>query len=218
VFAIAALALLVGSIVAGNAIFKREAPSGVQTTPAPSPSPSPTAPATKEFRSVEAGITFKYPADWSPLSLEHDPDTTIAAFGTDQGELVKLDVYALQEPATTATIASPEVQERLAKIVAANESATITLRELKTVNGRDAWHFRTQFTDAKLGVGVHDIWFFFSGVKLEKLLFQAFPISEYNAKYRQVFDEIVGTYHTVPRGVAGSAPPPAESPAPSPAQ
>ena len=83
-------------------------------------------------------------------------------------------MYNLEEPPTTDAIASRQVQDALDKIISENVDATITLRELKNVNGANTWHYVSQFRDPELGVGVHDVWFFFSGVKLEKLLFQAF--------------------------------------------
>lgn len=214
-FAVVALVLLIGSIFAGNAIFKRDRPIGA--LPTPSGSPTPTAPATKSFRDAATGIAFDYPADWSELESPNVSGTTKAIFGTGRGELVKLDVFALEEPPTTETIATRQVQGALDKIISENADATITLKELKNVNGVNAWHYISQFRDPELGVGVHDVWFFFSGVKLEKLLFQAFPISEYESKYRAEFDDVVRSYHSVPRGKGGATPAPSQ-PAPSPSK
>ena len=214
-FAVVALALLIGSIFAGNAIFKRDQP--IEPLPTPSMSPTANAPATKSFRDAESGIAFDYPAGWSQLESPAIGASTKAILGTGRGELLKLDVFALEEPPTTETIATRQIQDALDKIISENADATITLRELKNVNGVNTWHYISQFRDPDLGVGVHDVWFFFSGVKLEKLLFQAFPISEYNSKYKAEFDDVVRSYHTVPRGKAGASPAPSQ-PAPSPSK
>jgi hypothetical protein len=214
-FAVVALVLLMGSIFAGNAIFKRDRPVGA--LPTPTASPTAKAPATKSFRDAASGIAFDYPADWSELESPTVGATTKAILGTGRGELLKLDVFALEEPPTTETIATRQVQDALDKIISENADATITLRELKNVNGVNTWHYISQFRDPELGVGVHDVWFFFSGVKLEKLVFQAFPISEYNSKYKAEFDDVVRSYHTVPRGKAGAPPAPSQ-PAPAPSK
>jgi hypothetical protein len=216
VFYIGAGALLIASVFGGKALIGTDR-GNLPPRPSPTPdaSPSPTAPANKEFRNVDIGITFEYPADWQDLSSNSVEKTTIALVGTGGGELLKLDVFPLEEPPTTEAVASNEVRDSLDKIIARNETATVTLRELKSVNGVPAWHYIAQFRDPDLGVGIHDVWFFFSGKKLEKLTFQAFPISEYNSKFKAVFDGIVATYRTVPRGSGGATPAPA-SPAPAP--
>ena len=211
-FAVVALVLLAGSIFAGNAIFKRNKP--LESLP-PASSPKASAQPTKSFRDAATGIAFDYPADWSELTSPTAGPSTKAIFGTGRGELVKLDVYNLEEPPTTDAIASRQVQDALDKIISENVDATITLRELKNVNGVNTWHYVSQFRDPDLGVGVHDVWFFFSGVKLEKLLFQAFPISDYDSKYKAEFEDIVRSYHTVPRGKGGATAPSELAPSPS---
>ncbi|MGH2690533.1 MAG: hypothetical protein ACRDKW_17250, partial [Actinomycetota bacterium] len=211
-----AVALLVASVFGGKALIGTDrGPVGGTPPPTDSPSPSPTAAATKQFRNVDIGITFDYPAEWQDLTSPSVGESTIVIVGTGAGELAKLDVFPLPEPTTAQAVASREVQDSLDKLVATNASATVTLRQLQTVNGVPAWHYVAQFEDPELGVGIHDHWFFFSGNKLEKLTFQAFPLREYNEKYRTVFEGIVNTYLTVPRG-GNPAPPtsPAASPAP----
>ena len=218
-FAVVALVLLIGSIFAGNAIFKRDRP--IDALPTPSVSPTPNAPATRSFRDAAAGVAFEYPAAWSELESPTVGPSTKVMLGTGRGELLKLDVYTLEDPPTTETIATRQVQDALDKIISDNADATITLRELRNVNGVNTWHYISQFRDPELGVGVHDVWFFFSGVKLEKLLFQAFPISEYNSKYKAEFDDVVRSYHTVPRGKSDASPAPTTAPsqpAPSPSK
>ena len=220
IFYVAAAALLVASVFGGKALIGADrGPAGRTPPPTESPSPSPSAPATKQFRNVDIGITFDYPAEWQDLTSPSVGDSTIVIVGTGAGELAKLDVFPLPEPTSAQAVASREVQDSLDKLVAANATATVTLRQLQTVNGVPAWHYVAQFEDPDLGVGIHDHWFFFSGNKLEKLTFQAFPLREYNEKFRAVFEGIVNTYRTVPRGGAaapGPSPSPG-SPPPSPA-
>jgi hypothetical protein len=213
VFYIAALALLIASVLGGKALIGTDR-GLVGRTPPPdeSPSPSPTSPPTKQFRNVDLGITFSYPAEWQDLTSPSVSESTVVIVGTGAGELAKLDVFTLPEPTTQQAVASREVQDSLDRLVAANATATVTLRQLQTVNGVPAWHYVAQFEDPDLGVGIHDHWFFFSGNKLEKLTFQAFPLREYNEKFRTVFEGIVNTYRTVPRGGAPAAP---TSPAPA---
>ncbi|MGH2722289.1 MAG: hypothetical protein ACRDJO_11925, partial [Actinomycetota bacterium] len=218
IFYVAAAGLLVASVVGGKALIGTDrGPVGRTPPPSESPSPSPTAPATKQFRNVDIGITFDYPAEWQDLTSPSVGESTIVIVGTGAGELAKLDVFPLPEPTSPQAVASSEVQASLDKLVASNTRATVTLRQLQTVNGVPAWHYVAQFEDPDLGVGIHDHWFFFSGRKLEKLTFQAFPLREYNEKYRAVFETIVSTYLTVPRGgdAAPGATPVPRSPAPA---
>lgn len=67
---------------------------------------------------------------------------------------------------------------------------------LKDLNGVPAWHYISQFKDPQLGVGLHDVYFIFSGAKLEKLLFQAFPIPTTTRGSKAVFDAVVDSYRT----------------------
>lgn len=213
-FAVVALVLLIASIVAGNLIFKRDRPSALPTAPAPSPTP--TAPATKSFRDAALGIAFEYPADWSPLQSAATTETTKAFLGTGKGELLKLDVYMLADPPAPEAIPTRQMTDTLDQTMTENVTATITTRELRNVNGINTWHYIAQFRDPELGEGVWDVWFIFSGAKLEKLLFQAFPLSDYDAKFKAEFESVVRSYRTVPRGKAGTLPSP-EQPAASPA-
>lgn len=215
VFAVVALALLIGSIVAGNLIFKRDRPSTLPPDNTQS-SPAPTAPATKDFRDAALGIAFEYPADWSPLESAATTATTKAFLGTGKGELLKLDVYTLTDPPAPEAIPTRQMTDTLDQTMTENVTATITTRELRNVNGINTWHYIAQFQDPELGEGVWDVWFFFSGSKLEKLLFQAFPLSDYDGKYKAEFENVVRSYHTVPRGKAGTAPAPGQPPAASP--
>jgi hypothetical protein len=209
-----ALVLLAGSIFAGNAIFKRNKPLN---TLSPTESPKASAQPTKSFRDATTGIAFDYPADWSELTSPTVGPSTKGIFGTGKGELVKLDVYTpFEEVPTADTIASRNVQDLLDKMtVGDNTDATITLKELQNINGTNTWHYVAQFRDPELGVGIHDVWFFFSGIKLEKLLFQAFPISDYDRKFKGEFNDIVRSYHTVPRSQGAAPPPSGPAPAPS---
>jgi hypothetical protein len=212
-FAIAAIVLLVGSMLAGRAIFGRDRPEPeASPTASPTGSPSPTAPRTKRYRNQIEGVAFEYPANWRDLESDKKGPTTVALLGTGAGELLKLDVFKLDQVIGPEVLRDVSFQDALqANIQAANEQATITLRELTSINGVNAMHFRYQFKDATLGLGIHDHWFFFSGGKMETLVFQVFPSSEY-PKFSETFARIVRSYQSVPL-----APQPGQgSPPPSP--
>jgi hypothetical protein len=209
-FAVVALVLLLASIFAGRLIFKRDKP--IDRPPSSSSSPTARAPATKSFRDATEGIAFDYPADWSQLESAATGPTTKAFLGTGRGELLKLDVYMLTDPPAPEAIPTRQMTDTLDKTMTDNADATITTRELRNVNGVNTWHYIAQFRDAELGEGVWDVWFFFSGAKLEKLLFQAFPLSDYDGKYKTEFENVVRSYHTVPRGKGGATPAPSGSP------
>jgi hypothetical protein len=212
-FIVVAVLLLLASAFVAFTIFKRKPVAQLS----PDASPKPTSQPTKSFRDATTGIAFDYPADWSQLKSAGVAPTTKAFLGTGKGELLKLDVYTLSDPPTTEMIPTRQMTDTLDKTMTENADATITTRELTNINGVNTWHYIAQFRDPELGVGVWDVWFFFSGAKLEKLLFQAFPLTDYDNKFKAEFANVVRSYHTVPRGKGGATPAPSE-PAPSPSK
>jgi hypothetical protein len=216
----------VGAVFAGRAVVSRFVLDGRDIPEAPGT----TADKTVTFTDNKAGIKLSYPESWkqiennSTIDLSEDEATEVRLIaGPEQDEpalLVRVKPLPAEinyDPNMSANDLGI-IQGQLDKLI----SPDVQVLERKPINdkGKLGFHYLYVLKQQNTGrEGVHSHYFVFDGAKLNVLVFEVFPRTEFEQMaptFDRIFESFTSTKRDAPEGAPSVAPP--SAPAAPPAQ
>jgi hypothetical protein len=218
------LLLASGAIFAGRAVVKKYVLDGRDIPSAPGT----TADETVTFTDDKAGIKLSYPEDWkqiennSRIDLTEDETTEVRLVaGPAQDEpalLVRVKPLPAEinyDPDMSANDLGI-IQGQLDKLI----SPDVQVLERTPINhkGKLGFHYLYVLKQQRTGrEGVHSHYFVFDGAKLNVLVFEVFPRTEFE-ELAPTFDQIFESFESEKRDGPPAASPEASPAPPAPAQ
>lgn len=154
------------------------------------------------YRDAETGFTLHHPETWIQTVRPQGTQRLRLNAGGINGMLVR--VQEMEQPVTT-----PEDLEQIRPvtdgIAASGLSVEVLATDSVTVNGMPGVFYLSRFTDEETGAsGVNAHYFLFQGRKMNILLFQAVPESEFE-RLAPHFDQVLASFRSdpVPAAPAG---------------
>lgn len=211
ILAVALIAGIAAFLLARMVLGGKRQPPPPDAATSPSASASPAA-AFTTFTDREAGFSIRFPRSWKKFGTGGDPNVRLIAGPPGSGqELVKVRVERLTSNLPPSFARTREFKEATEQAIG-QEVNVLQQRQLE-LNGLPGWHYLYQFQDKQTGArGLHSHYFLLSGAKIDIIIFQAIPESDFKPLAKE-FDRIAESFRSVRR----PAPPPGQqSPSPSP--
>lgn len=150
-----------------------------------------------EFRHDPLGIAISYPANWTTIPRENDPQVLLVATGSPS-ESFLLRAIALPAPIPPDKI--PEMKQLTDQMVTAGAGVEL-LTEPRQIElaGLPGYYYFYSFQDAQTGqTGVHSHYILAKGDHLIVLVFQALPAEEF-PRLAPLFDRIAESLRVLPQ-------------------
>jgi hypothetical protein len=157
------------------------------------------------FNDPATGTRLSFPKAWTRLPTtdsEADIRLALSAGGSD---LVLLRVIPLQSEVTAANLGDLKA---VTDAVVSGGKVQVLQQQQVEVNGLPGYYYLYTYTDAQNGQqGVHAHYFLFQGKKMNSIVFQAEPTSDFQ-RLATTFDQVANSFHSAP-----GDPPPGLAPA-----
>lgn len=155
------------------------------------------------YRDDQTGFTLFHPTSWLPIARPQQTQRLLLNAGGLSSFLVRV------QP-TEQAIATAEDLKNIGSvtdgIAASGDNVEVLKRDPLNVNGMPGFFYLSRFTDKESGkVGVNAHYFLFQGRKMNILLFQAVPETEF-ARLAPDFDKVLGSFRSDPEPPAAPAP------------
>lgn len=176
---------------------------------------------TVTFTDDQAGIKLSYPESWrqiennSRIEISEEPETQIRLIvGPEQNQptlkirVVHLDTEIDYDPDMTAGELAAVLETYEQELIAGPNVEVLSRRPIND-KGLLGLHYLYAFKEQATGrEGIHSHYFIFHGAKMNVLIFEALPRSEFDG-LAPAFDAILESFNSTRRALPAGAPAPA---------
>ena len=160
------------------------------------------------FNDPVTGTKLAFPKAWTRLPTANSEADIRLALSAGGSDLVLLRVIPLEGAVTAANMGDVKA---VTDALVSGQKVNVLQQQQVEVNGLPGYYYLYTYTDAQTGQqGVHAHYFLFQGKKMNSIVFQAQPSTDFQ-RLAPTFDQVANSFHSapgdLPPGLAPSIPP-----------